>query len=35
MAEILHYTQADILALTMDDFERAITYTEGRQGNGG
>lgn len=35
MAEVLHYTRPDILALTMDEFTQAISYVEGRQSNGG
>jgi hypothetical protein len=36
MAEVLHYTQPAILALTLDDFLQAIEYTEGRlKKNGG
>lgn len=29
MAEKLHYNQADILALTVDDFQLAIEYMKG------
>lgn len=35
MAEVLHYTQTDVLTLTLDDFVQAIEYTEGRLKNGG
>jgi hypothetical protein len=35
MAEVLHYTRDDILALTLDDFLQAVTYTEGRLSNAG
>lgn len=35
MAEVLHYTQSDIEALTIDDFQQAVTYTEGRLSNAG
>lgn len=35
MAELLHYTRPDILALTLDQFVQAIEYVKGRAGNGG
>jgi hypothetical protein len=35
LAEVLHYTQPDILALTLDDFMQAVEYTKGRLANGG
>lgn len=35
MAEVLHYSRDDIQALTIDEFQQAVTYTEGRLSNAG
>ena len=35
MAEVLHYNRTEILELTLDEFQQAVTYTGGRQSGGG
>lgn len=34
MAEVLHYSRDQILALTLDQFEQACEYVNRRLGNG-
>lgn len=35
MAELLHYTRDDLQALTIDEFQQAVTYTERRLSDAG
>jgi hypothetical protein len=35
MAAVIHYRRDDILALTLEEFQQAIRFVEGRKSGGG